>query len=105
MTATTLPTKDPAESVVLGFDFSSEAASVSITSVTASVRSSAATTPAALTLSGSAQISGTNPAIVLQRVSGGDDTTDYRLRCVVTTSAGDTLVRAAILPVRQQPLI
>lgn len=96
-----LPVKGTLESVVLGFDFSREASSVTTPSITCEVESSdsADDTPGAV-LIGSPTIDPTNAAVVLQRVAAGVDLTDYRIECTVATSSGDTLTLPVILPVR-----
>ncbi|MCL2656826.1 MAG: hypothetical protein FWD62_05280 [Betaproteobacteria bacterium] len=98
-----LPIKDPEESVVIEFDFSAEAASVSSPLVVASIEYSgpddADPAPMAV-LSGVPQVLG---ASVLQRVQGGIAGTDYGLRCLAITEAGDALVASAVLPVREKP--
>ena len=100
---TLLPVKDPGETVVVVFDFSKEAASLTIggSPGTSEVywTTTADPNPSAV-LSGAAVVSGTS---VLQRVAGGVNFTDYALRCTATNQNGDVLVVAAILPVRRQP--
>lgn len=107
MSTTRLPDKAPAESVVVSFDFSAEASAVSTPSVTCSVKWAAAVTTAdpspASVLQGAPQISGTNPAVVLQRVQGGLHRNDYLLSCVALDAAGNTLMVSAVLPVRESP--
>lgn len=96
-----LPEKGTLESVVIGFDFSREATAVSAPSLTCEVETSGATDddPAAV-LVDQPEVDGTNPALVLQRVAGGVDSTDYRIQCTVQTAEGNTLTCASILPVR-----
>jgi hypothetical protein len=99
--STTFPTKDPSESITVTFDFSAETTAVTAPTVTNSVMWSYTTDPSpSAMLSGSAQVSG---ALVLQRVLGGVDLTNYGLRCQATAANGDTLVVAGVLPVRKQP--
>lgn len=91
-----LPEKDPAESVVVEFDFYGELTAPTI--ATLSVTPINGADPAAASmLDGSYQISG---ASVLQRIKLGVDKLNYKLRCEAA-QGGDVRVRAAILPVRQ----
>lgn len=94
------PNKGTLESVVLGFDFSREAASVASPTFTVTCEPGVASddAPTAI-LVGAPQIDTSNPALVLQRVSAGLDMVDYRIQCTATAGA-DTLTIAAILPVR-----
>lgn len=103
---TRYPDKQPGESVVVLFDFSKEAASVSSPSVECVVLWSESETPdpnPGDVPSGSPQISGTNAAHVLQRMAGGKDMTDYALRCTGLGPNGDVLIVDAVLPVRVKP--
>lgn len=95
-----LPTKGTLESVVLGFDFSSEATTVSnpTMDVTLEVSATGDPNPSAI-LVGSPQVDGSNAARVVQRVAAGLNGTSYRIQCTVQTDAGDTLTLQAILPV------
>lgn len=93
---TTLPETDPYENPVVEFDFSDEldavdSAAVSIT--TAAGRD----VNAATVLSGALQITGTS---VFQRVIGGVNGTDYKLRCEAVRGS-DQRVRTGLLPVRR----
>lgn len=101
MTTTTLPEKDPSETVTVMFDFSSETNAVTspVTTVVIEQPSVNDSTPGAM-VSGPATVSGTNPAQVFQRITGGANSNVYGLRCTATASNGDTLVCAARLPVR-----
>ncbi len=91
-----MPVKDPAESVVVEFDFSVELDAVDDAAAAVSVDSGGADAAVAAMLVGAPQISG---ASVYQRVSAGVAGVNYKLRCVATR--GDAvIVRAAILPVR-----
>lgn len=93
-----MPIKDPAESVVIEFDFSAELASIGSASTSASVYGDGTDPDVATLLEGAPQISGTS---VLQRVrkDSGIAGLDYKLRCVATTGA-DVIVRADVMPVR-----
>lgn len=98
-----MPCKGTGESVVLGFNFADECASVTgIVGVAVTVESSIAgdPTPSAL-LSGAAAIDSVNPAQVNQRITGGVDGTEYNVQCTATTDRGDTLSMVFIVPVRQ----
>lgn len=94
-----LPEKGTEESIVLGFDFSRESAAVETASVEVTAETGTDGNPLSL-LYGAAQIDAGKPALVLQRVAGGVDQVNYRLRCTVTTIEGDTLSCDVILPVR-----
>lgn len=96
-----LPEKGTLESVVIGFDFSRDATSVSSPAITCAVDNAdgADATPDAI-LVGDPTIDPTYKARVLQRVAAGVDLTDYRIECTVATPAGDTLTLPVILPVR-----
>lgn len=95
-----LPTKGTLESIVLGFDFSAEATSVSspVMDVSVEVSANGDPNPSSI-LVGSPAIDSSNAARVLQRVAAGLTSTSYRLQCTVQTDAGDTLTLPAILPV------
>ncbi len=90
-----LPDKDPAESVVLQFEFDGELVAIDSAVVTVALQNGADPAMAAM-LDGALQIQGTS---VLQRVSAGVDLVNYKLRCEAT-HGDDVRVRAAILPVR-----
>lgn len=90
-----LTQKDPAEAFAVSFDFSSLLDDVTTATVTASIASGRAGSAAAV-LNGPAQIS---DGLVLQRVSGGQDGSDYLLRCEASNGT-ETYVLAALLPVR-----
>lgn len=94
-----LPYIDFQESVVVSFNFAKVAESISLVmNPTAKLVRGKDTTPSAV-LVGNAEISGTS---VLQRVKGNGLKADYSLRCTVMDESGDTLVLAAILPVRDK---
>lgn len=105
---TRLQEKGTLESVVLGFDFSREAAGV--LTPTFVITAETGTDPApTLILVGEPQIgefdvndNPISPALVLQRVAGGIDQVNYRIQCTVQTVEGNTLTCATILPVRQR---
>lgn len=90
------PIKDPAESVVLEFDFSSEMSAIGSAVVSVAVHGSGTDAAVATIPDGAPQISGTS---VLQRISNGVAGVDYKLRCQAT-SGSDVLVRADVMPVR-----
>jgi hypothetical protein len=88
--------KDPAESLVITFDFSDELAAVDSASVSLSVISG--TDPASATmLEGPAQVSG---ATVMQRVRLGVDQVNYKIKCTATATGDDIRALAAVLPVQ-----
>ena len=92
--------KDPEERVRVGFDFASLipaiAGSPAPTIVASQASGTADSTPSAV-LDGSVSISGTK---VLQWVSGGLDSANYRLRCKAYGPNGELFVLAGILPVK-----
>lgn len=92
-----LSAKDPAEVVIVTFDFSAEAASVSNPVISITWASGVADSAPALSKSGVASISG---AQVMQKVTGGIAGANYLLRCEVDSSAGEHLAVADTLPVR-----
>jgi hypothetical protein len=96
MNATRLPEKGTLESVVLGFDFSLEATSVSTPQFIVTAELGVDPSPGMI-LGGSPVADG---AVVLQRVDGGLDGVTYRVSCTVSTLEGDTLTLQALLPVR-----
>lgn len=86
--------KDPAENIVLEFDFTGELTSIS--TATVSITAQDGSNTAATMLDGAPQITG---AKVLQRIKNGVDQIDYKPRCVAISGA-DVRVRAATLPVK-----
>lgn len=95
----TFSDKDPAEIVPVTFDFSrgvGAGATVAVDSVSVAVVAGTDNDPSNL-LQGAATSDG---AVAVQWVKAGMDGTDYKLRCTVVASDGQTLVLAAILPVR-----
>lgn len=94
--------KDPAEKVVLTFDFSADLYGVEVLSgvptVVVTSVFSADPSPASV-LNGSASFDATN-TLVYQGVQGGVDGTDYTFKVTCnTTNMLKVLVRDAILPV------
>lgn len=89
-------TKDPEESVVLEFDFSSELAAIDSATVSVAVAGTKPDANASLVLDGPLQINGTD---VFQRMSGGVDGVDYKFRCAGTRGS-DVIVRTGIVKVR-----
>ena len=99
-----LPTKGTLESVTLGFDFSDEAESVTILSLTCQVDASSTGDPnPSAVLVGDPQIDSSNPANVLQAVDGGVDGTTYLILCTVQTDTGSKLTCWRLLPVSSLP--
>lgn len=90
------PVKDPAESIVVTFDFSSEMSSIDSAITAVSVLADGVDPAVAAMLVGAPQVSGTN---VLQRVAAGVHGNNYKMRCVAV-HGDDVLVRADIMPVR-----
>lgn len=93
------PFKDPGEAFACAFDFSRELNEgetlVGTPEVIVAVVTGTDTSPAAIK-SGAPVIEG---ARVLQRLVGGVAGVTYSITCLATTSEGNTLARAAILPV------
>ena len=100
MAFTTLPTKDPSETVTVSFVFGNELGggeTVSSATVTCTVMSgsgSADPTPSAV-LAGVPTLGST----ILQSVTGGLDGVTYFLKATALTSQGRVLVRKGALPV------
>jgi hypothetical protein len=90
-----LPNKDPAESVIVEFDFTGELTTPSIAVVSVVTESGHDPGPESI-LQGSPQIIG---AKVYQRLNGGVQDVDYHLRCEAT-QGDDVRVLADTLPVR-----
>lgn len=99
---TLFPVKEPAEAVTVTFDFSDETAAVSSPTINVTLLNAAVAdaSPNAMK-SGTSSVSG---ATVLQRFGGGLAPNDYLLTCQATAANGDTLVRDAMLPVRNAPV-
>ena len=89
--------KDPGETITMGFDFS-EAGTPSNPEVSITVRRGEDADPAAM-LVGSPVVSGN---LVLQKAMGGVDGVDYAVRCLADVD-GDRLLIDSILPVRSRP--
>jgi hypothetical protein len=93
------PFKDPSEAFACAFDFALELADGETISgtptVTVVVVGGTDASPSALT-AGAPVIEGGR---VLQRLVGGVAGVTYSLTCIASTSEGNTLARAAILPV------
>lgn len=90
--------KIAAETVKVSFDFTSRLATgetISTKSVAATVWSGTDASPSAI-ISGSASNSG---AVVTQVVTAGTEGVVYVLTCTITTSASQTLLLTAYLPV------
>ena len=92
-----LSAKDPAEVVTITFDFSTLATSVATPVVTCEAIHGRADDNAAAMLSGAASISGLT---VLQRITGGQAGTTYKLRCQIDDADGERWVVADTLEVR-----
>jgi hypothetical protein len=97
-----LSEKDPEEVIVLTCDFGPDLAAGETLNapptVTVTVASGADASPGDV-LDGAAQLDASTTK-VLQKVKGGVDDTNYRVKVKATTSDGRTLVLAPILPVR-----
>lgn len=89
--------KDPAEVLVLAFEFASLTDTPSAPVVTVTRHAGAADADPSAILSGAATVSSTK---VLQKVAGGVADTDYLLRCQVDAPDGSRYVLAGVLPVR-----
>ena len=97
MAFTTLPAKDPAETVTVSFLFGQElltGETINGCTISASVLSGTDLNPAAV-LNGAPTVSST----VLQSVTGGLDGVVYFLKATATTNQSRTLVRKGALPV------
>lgn len=90
------PIKDPAESVVLEFDFSSELDGIDSATIALSVVGSTADPAVATMLQGAHQISGRK---VLQRVRNGVPGARYKARATAVRG-DDVIVRAGVISVR-----
>ncbi len=98
---TQLPNMGTRESIVVSFDFSRESAAVSGAVFDVWAEGQIAQDPTPLNIiDGAAEIDGSNPAVVLQRISNVKDSTNYRIQCTVNTIEGDTLTCPVILPAR-----
>lgn len=93
--------KDPAAIVTLEFDFSRLAASVTSPSVSIALVAGTDDAPLALTLDGSATVTG---AKVFQRVAGGLDGCTYALECTANDGS-NVLTLEALLPVIDRPKV
>lgn len=94
--------KDPGDSVVVEFDFSADATSITSPAIAVQVSDALADpTPNAIK-SGGITISG---AKALQRLIGGVAGLDYYLQCTATNQNGDVLTIEAELPVRARPVV
>lgn len=93
------PFKDPSEAFACAFDFALELVEgetiTGTPQITVAVVTGTDTSPTAIK-SGAPVIEGGR---VLQRLVGGVAGVTYSLTCLATTSEGNTLARAAILPV------
>lgn len=92
--------KDPAEIVVLTFDFTADlgAGETLVGPPVVSINQYSGTTDPGISSmpSGAAQLSG---ALVLQKIGGGVSGSDYLLKAACTTSTGRQLVIGGQLPV------
>lgn len=92
-----LSAKDPAEVVTITFDFSAMAAALNTATLAVTVLNGRADPSPASILSGALNTSG---ALVIQRITGGQDGTTYALRCVANDADGEVHVLTAALPVK-----
>lgn len=95
--AATFSPKDPAEIVVITFDFSEIATAVATPTITVTHKRGTADATPALMLAGAAVASGLR---VQQVIQGGQAGADYILRCQVEANDGQRFVLAGTLPVR-----
>jgi hypothetical protein len=102
MSFTTLPAKDPGETVDISFVFGNELGvgeTVSTVACVCTVLSAIpviATDPApSAVLVGTPSVAATS----IQRVHGGLDANTYELLCTATTNLGRVLIRKGIMPV------
>ena len=96
-----LDIKDPEESVLMEFDFSDAAASVSLIECKAEAVRNVDDNANAI-LDADAVDNSVNGAKVFQRIHGGLDKVNYGVECKVLTDTGDILLLAAIVPVRRK---
>ncbi len=89
--------KDPAEIIIVGFDFSSLTTSPSSPDVTATRHAGATDANPSAILAGAPAVSG---AKITQKIAGGVDGADYLLRCQVDAPDGSRYVLSGVLPVR-----
>lgn len=95
----TLEPKDPGETFTLTFNFASDlgdAETISSATVDVTVVRGSDGNPSAL-LSGADSNTTTT---VSQKITGGSNDTDYKVKVTATTSASNIFVLAAIVPVR-----
>lgn len=93
-----LSSKDPAERIVITFDFArSLIPGETIAAITSVTIENASDPLASSMLSDAPQLDGSQ---VLQEITGGLTRLTYHLRATVSTSNGRTLVNATYLPVR-----
>lgn len=93
--------KDPTEVIIFGMDFAAildAGETISTAAWSKATETSVGTETTPLAFSGVADI--TDDPIVRQKVTGGTDGWAYRLICTITTSAGQTIVGSALLPIR-----
>ncbi len=90
-----LPEKDPEESVIVEFDFSSELPSIDSAIVEIDIHNDVEDINVLAMLDGPPLIINN---IVYQRISNGVDNAIYRLRCTATRG-DDIIVRSELLPV------
>lgn len=91
-----LSAKDPAEVITITFDFAALATSVAAPVITCEAIQGRSDDNASAMLSGVAVISG---LAVLQRVTGGQAGTTYKLRCQIDDADGERWVLADTLEV------
>lgn len=103
MTFTSLPFKDPSETVTVTFLFGSEILTGETITGTPTCTCTLLSGPAAsedanpsAVLNGPCTVTGTN---VMQSVTGGLDQNAYFLKCTAMLNSGRVLVRKASLPV------
>lgn len=89
--------KDPRETILIGFQFSTLTATPAAPVVTVAHHAGAADATPASMLVGEPQISG---SLVVQRITGGVDYADYLMSCQVDAPDGLRFVLAGVLPVR-----
>ena len=89
--------KDADETITVTFDFSVVAETLTIAVFSVSVISGHPDSAPLGILDGNLTISG---ALVMQRISGGQNGTTYRLRCLANDADGEIHVLTADLPVK-----
>lgn len=98
--STTLPFKDPGETLLVEFDFSAELAAgetIETAVISCVLLKGYDVNPSGI-LADAAQL--TTPK-VFQLISGGVDGSYYKISCTASTSGGEIIILKAVVPVRR----